>query len=445
MIGRSVVSKLIVFAVVTVLGVSYVLVHYIGAGRALLGQSYTAYVDLPDSGGIFTTASVTYRGVEIGRVGAISLRDKGIRVALDMNSRPQIPTDVRAVIGNGSALGEQYVDLQPVTNDGPFLKQGSIIPAEHTSLPVSTETLLVDLDKLITSIPTDDLRTLVDELGTGFAETGPALRQLLTATDSLATQANLDAPDTIGLIESGRTVLDTQNDLSNDIVAFSKHLASFSSALKGSDADLRRVLSGGISAAAEVTALEKSIDATLPITLGNLVSLGQVTAVRIPAVRQVLIVYPYIVATSFGLFPGDGTTRFGVTVPPSEESQPCTLGYVPPEKRRLPSELAYPPIRYGAYCKEPSSSSVGPRGARQAPQPGGGRLADDPAYKNNTGLPSPSPGAAPSSLGTTTPGTELPATALGGPGDYVLATTGGQREPGGDQSWRALILGPLRS
>jgi len=134
-------------------------------------------------------------------------------------------------------------------------------------------------------------------------------------------------------------------------------------------------------------------------------------------------------------------------VPPSEESQPCTLGYVPPEKRRLPSELAYPPIRYGAYCKEPSSSSVGPRGARQAPQPGGGRLADQPSYKNNEGLPSPSPspGAAPSSFDEPG-GTELPATTLSGPGvgDYVLATTGGQREPGGDKSWRALILGPLR-
>ena len=184
MIGRSVITKLLVFAVVTVLGVGYVLVHYIGAGRSLLGQSYTAYVDLPDSGGIFTTASVTYRGVEIGRVGAISLRDDGIRVALDMNSSPHVPADVRAVIGNGSALGEQYIDLQPATTSEPYLRQGSVIPADHTSLPVSTETLLVDLDKLITSVPNADLRTLVDELGTGFNETGPALRRLLDATQS---------------------------------------------------------------------------------------------------------------------------------------------------------------------------------------------------------------------------------------------------------------------
>jgi phospholipid/cholesterol/gamma-HCH transport system substrate-binding protein len=434
MTARSVVVKLVVFAVVTVLGVGYVLVHYIGVGRTLLGQSYTAYVDLPDSGGIFTTASVTYRGIEIGRVGQIALRDNGIRVALDLDSRPRIPSDVRAVIGNGSALGEQYVDLQPVTASGPYLHQGTVIPADHTSLPVSTETLLVNLDTLVRSVPNDDLHTLVDQLGTGFAETGPALRRLLDATSSLAATANTRAPETVGLLESGKTVLDTQNDLSNDIVDFSKHLASFSSTLRTSDGDLRRLLTGGVGASAEVSALENSVDATLPITLGNLVSVGQVSAVRIPAIRQVLIVYPYIVATSFGLFPGDGTTRFGVPVPPGEDSQPCTKGYLPPSQRRLPAELAYPPIRYGSFCKEPSTSSVDPRGSRQAPQPNGKRLADDPTYQSNTGLPkSPSAGVQPSGTTLSGPGT----------GSYVLASTGGQREPGGDQSWRALILGPL--
>ncbi|MDT7546551.1 MAG: phospholipid/cholesterol/gamma-HCH transport system substrate-binding protein [Actinomycetota bacterium] len=438
MTGRTVLAKLAVFVVVTVLGVSYVLVHYIGAGRALLGQSYTAYVDLADSGGIFTTASVTYRGVEIGRVGQISLRDDGIRVALDINSSPRIPKDVRAVIGNGSALGEQFVDLQPATSSGPYLGQNSVIPQDHTSLPVSTETLLVNLDTLVRSVPKEDLRTLVDELGTGFAETGPQLRRLLESTSGLAAAAKVDAPDTVGLIESGRTVLDTQNALSNDIVDFSKHLASFSAALKTSDADLRKVLTSGIGAAAEVTALDKSVDTTLPITLGNLVSVGQVAAVRIPAIRQVLIVYPYIVATSFGLFPGDGTTRFGVPLPPSEDSQPCTKGYLDPAKRRLPAELAYPPIRYDAYCKEPSSSSVGVRGARQAPEPDGKRLADEPSYRNNEGFPHPSPSP---SAGTAA---QPSATTLSGPGPggYVLASTGGQRELGG-QSWRALILGPL--
>ncbi len=123
--------KTAVFVVVALLGTGYVLVHYIGVGKKLLGHSFTAYADLPDSGGLFPTASVTYRGVEIGRVGRISLRGDGIRVALDLETTRQIPADTRAVVGNGSPLGEQYIDLRPTNRDGPYLHAGSVIPAER--------------------------------------------------------------------------------------------------------------------------------------------------------------------------------------------------------------------------------------------------------------------------------------------------------------------------
>ena len=73
MIGRSIMLKVIAFAVITVVGVTYVLLHYIGVGKALFGNGYTVYADMRDSGGLFTTASVTYRGVDVGRVGQIKL------------------------------------------------------------------------------------------------------------------------------------------------------------------------------------------------------------------------------------------------------------------------------------------------------------------------------------------------------------------------------------
>src|SRR5205085_10727620 len=167
----------------------------------------------------------------------------------------------------------------------------------------------------------------------------------LDATGSLAATGNQQLPEMVKLLEDGRTVLDTQNDLSNDIVGFSRSLASFSTALRGADGDLRKLLDAGVSASGEVTSLEHGIDATLPVTLGNLVSLGQVTAVRIPAIRQVLIIYPYVVSTSYGLFPGNASTRFGFPFPPTEDHQPCLQGYVPPKKWRLPNALHYPPIR----------------------------------------------------------------------------------------------------
>jgi phospholipid/cholesterol/gamma-HCH transport system substrate-binding protein len=422
-IRRSVWVKTVVFVVIAALGVGYVLVHYVGAGQVVLGGRYTAYVDLRDSGGLFTTASVTYRGVEIGRVGAIKLRPDGIRVALDLASSPRIPADVDAVVGDGSPIGEQFVDLRPRSDRAPYLREGSVIPQARTSLPVSTQDLLVHLDRLVNSVPKDDLHTVVTELGTTFDRTGPALRTLLDSTHALVAASQQNLPQTVQLLHDGGTVLDTQNALGNDLVTFSRNLATFTDALRRSDPDLRAVIDNGIPASTQLIALDHSVDATLPVLLGNLVSLGQVTAVRIPALRQILIVYPYVVATSFGLFPGDGSTRFGVPVPPTEDHQPCLKGYVDPKKRRLPDVLTYPPVRWDAFCKEPTSADVNARGSREAPEPGGGRLGDQPGYMSNAGVPSGTNGATNS--------------------DYVLGSTGGEQRAMGDRSWTWLLFGPL--
>ena len=418
MIARSVWVKTVVFVVIATLGVGYVLVHYIGVGQTLLGREYTAYVDLRDSGGLFTSAGVTYRGVQIGRVGAITLRPDGIRVALDLDSSPQVPSDVDAVVGNGSPIGEQFLDLRPRGDHAPYLHAGSVIPQSRTTLPVSTQELLVNLDRLVNSVPKADLHTLVSELGTTFDDTGPSLQRLLDSSHALVTAAQANLTPTVQLLHDSGTVLDTQNALSNDIVSFSHNLATFTDALRSHDKDLRAVIDNGAPAARQLVALDHSVDATLPVLLGNLTSLGQVTAVRIPALRQVLIIYPYVVATSFGLFPGDGSTRFGVPVPPTEDHQPCLTGYLDPKKRRLPDDLRYPPVRWDSFCKAPTSGDVNARGAREAPEPGGGRLGDQPGYMNNSGV---APGR----------------------NSYLLGSTGGEQHALGDRSWMWLLFGPL--
>jgi phospholipid/cholesterol/gamma-HCH transport system substrate-binding protein len=445
MITRAVLVKSIVFAVIAILGVGYLLVAYVGVGATVFGGQYTAYLDLPNSGGIFTTASVTYRGVEVGRVGDITLRPDGIRVAMTLKSSPKIPSDVKAMIGDGSAIGEQYVDLEPRTDTPPYLHSGSIIAGSKESLPVNSQDVLESVDKLVNSVPRKKLRDVVNELGAAFSGTGPTLQRLLDDTHSLVGVAQNDLPRTIGLLNSGGKVLDTQNDLSNDIVSFSRHLASFTDTVRGSDRDLRRLITNGIPASTELTKTIHGIDATLPIVLNNLVSVGQVTAVRVPAIRQVLIIYPYVVATSYGLFPNNGTTRFGVPVPPGSSGSPCDKGYYPKPKRRLPTQLKYPKLRYNYFCKEPVSANVDPRGSREAPEPNGKRLGNLKSYRDNAGLPGGAPGdkvgAASSSLATVT-GTGVSFTAPNGR-QYTLGSTGGEQQLLGDNSWRWLLFGPM--
>jgi phospholipid/cholesterol/gamma-HCH transport system substrate-binding protein len=182
--------------------------------------------------------------------------------------------------------------------------------------------------------------------------------------------------------------------------------------------------------------------------LNNLVSVGQVTAVRVPAIRQILIIYPYVVATSYGLFPDNGSTRFGVPVPPSEDGMPCSVGYFPKSQRRLPSALKYAKIRYNSFCKAPTSADINPRGSREAPEPDGQRLGNVPSYKDNAGLPGGAPlddptstSSASSTLATIT-GSGVSFTGPNGK-NYILGSTGGEQRLLGDRSWTWLLFGPM--
>ena len=67
---------------------------------------------------------LAYQGA-VGEVGALRLTDDGMEADLVIDDdAPPIPANSRAVVANRSAVGEQYVDLQPLSDGGPYLTDG---------------------------------------------------------------------------------------------------------------------------------------------------------------------------------------------------------------------------------------------------------------------------------------------------------------------------------
>ena len=96
-ITRMVRVQLLALLLVAVVGVGYVGFRYAGLRRRLGATTVPVTVQLADSGGIFTGADVTYRGVSVGRVGPLTLTAAGVDVQLDIDTRrPAIPADVDA-------------------------------------------------------------------------------------------------------------------------------------------------------------------------------------------------------------------------------------------------------------------------------------------------------------------------------------------------------------
>ncbi len=375
MITRLVRVQLVVFLALTLVGVSLAGVRYAGVGRALFGGDYDVRADFADAGGIFEGAEVTYRGVGVGRVARLAPTTSGVEIHLALREGARVPADTLAVVANRSAIGEQYLDLQPRRAGGPYLREGSRIARRDTRTPLPTTALLVDLDRLVDSVPRKDLVTVVDELGTAFQGTGGDLSRLVDAGNALVEDADANLAQTVDLIEDGRTVLDTQRASGSAIRSFASDLADLSDTLVKADPDLRTVLDQGVATANQLDGLIDENEGDVPVLLGNLVTTGQIVRARLAGVRQVLIIYPYVVRGGYTVIAPDPATgeysaHFGLQAGLSPAS--CRKGYGGTRKRP-PEDVAQTPANVDARCSDAGTTK---RGAQNAPAPAGEGPAD---------------------------------------------------------------------
>ncbi len=367
-IKRGVKVQLTIFAIITAATMAYTLVNIIGLGQSVLSLRYSVYLDMADSGGIFTNAEVTYRGVTIGRVGPLHLTKDGVRVELRIDHGKKVPANgVQAYVLDRSGVGEQYVDLRPA-GPGPSLKNGDVIPRSHTHTPVQVYDLLRNVDALVRSVDPKDLGTVVDELDKGLSGTGPDLQSLIDSNKKIIAALNDSYPETIQLLNNGRTVLDTQVDEGSVFREFSHNLAGLTAELKNDDPTLRSLLDTTPGTLKQGNRLFDMIEPTLPTLLANGSVAGSVLTARTSQLRQLLITYPLLVGGAFTVAPGDGTVHFGLELnfnkPPV-----CTKGYEG-TRVRYPQDTRPATINPKASCKAPKNADTAVRGSRNAPKPG---------------------------------------------------------------------------
>ena len=389
MIRRTVKLQLVAFALISLLGIFYVGSNYVGF-HFLSAGPFPVKLYLPDSGGIFSNAAVTERGVTVGRVGALNVRHDTehcgsaghcVEVVLNIEADKKIPSNLHATVANLSAVGEQYVDLAPDSSGPPYLQRNSVIPMSNATIPLDDETLLVNLDNLVKSVDREHLATVIDELGKGFNDVGPSLQALIDNGNALTQQAIANLPQQLQLIDDGKTVLDTQNDVAAELKSWAASLASFADQLRVSDPDIRRVLDAGVAASKQLAGLLRDNQGVLPTLLGNLVTFNRIQAVRLPYVRATLELFPGTTAGGFYVTPGDGTAHFGQI---NDNSEPCTTGYESTKLRGNNdsgdnSSDWGGPANLNAYCHG-KGITTDQRGSRLVPRPDNAQITNADPY-----------------------------------------------------------------
>jgi phospholipid/cholesterol/gamma-HCH transport system substrate-binding protein len=414
-------KQLLAFVFITLVGVSYVGARYARLDKLVYDSAYQVHAQFAQSGGIFTGAEVAYRGVTVGRVSEMRLTRDGVDVVLDIDKGRKVPADTLALVANKSAVGEQYVDLEPRTDAGPYLKDGSRIATGDTAVPKSTTQILTSVDGFVNSVPNDELRTVVSELGAGFKDTGADLARIIDTSNEFIASANENFDVTTALIRDSNTVLRTQSEKGSAIRSFAENLALFSGVVADNDAALRALIDNGSATANELRTFLEDNQVDLGGLINNLVTTGEVVVKHLPGIRQILVLYPYEVANGYTVTAKNAegyNARFGFifnSIPPV-----CHTGYDPGEWRS-PTDGSNKAMDEDAHCSEPATKSNA-RGSQNIPKSAAQRTAPGPAVASYD-------------LGSGTFTWDDQA-------DRV-AYDGGATALYGEDSWKSLLLHPL--
>ena len=235
-----------------------------------LDKPYPVSAEFANAFGVLPNAEVTYLGVGYGIVESVERIPNGVRVQMKIERGRRIPENATAMITRKSAIGEPYVDFSPPAElTGEFLQAGAAIPRDRTQVPLEFSELLRSASAVVSSIPPEDVGTLVHELAVGLDGRSEALRELAVAGDDLAATfaAKTEALDRLAVNNTRLTsvMTDHRDDLASSIAS----LRALSETLKTSRGDTGLLLDRGsqlLTQTADLVAAEKAnLDCDLKI------------------------------------------------------------------------------------------------------------------------------------------------------------------------------------
>lgn len=209
----------------------------------VFGSTYSVYGVFTGAGGVAPNQEVTYRGVQVGRVGAMTLTKDAVKIEMLIESGYKIPKEgTRARVLFKSAVGEQFVDLLPERDAGPYFRKGDVIPVSMTSIPIQIEDLLRELDAVLVSIDPKALGTLIHELGAGLKGRGQDLRDLIKGLDVFTRIGAENIDELTGILRNGAELQDAFNASSEEFIRAISALRTVAGVLAARRGDLERTV-----------------------------------------------------------------------------------------------------------------------------------------------------------------------------------------------------------
>ena len=366
MLTRFIRRQLMVFAALTVVAIVVLGWYYLRI-PALMGiGQYTLQAELPASGGLYPTANVTYRGINVGKVTDVQPTEDGVRATMSISSDHKIPVDVTANVHSVSAVGEQYLDLVSAHNPDKYLSPGQTIT--KGTVPAEIGATLDAANRSLAVLPKDKIASLLDETSEAVGGLGPALERMVDATQAITGDFKTNIADVNDIIKHSGPILDSQVETGEAIGQWTRNLNTLAAQAAKNDQHVQSILTQAAPTGDQVNALFSDVRESLPQTLANVEVVAEMLKRYNKGVEQMLVYLPSGASsaqTVVGTFPGEALQDLTLAI---NQPPPCLTGFLPASEWRSPADVNPEPVPAGLYCKIPQdtpSNSV--RGSRNFP------------------------------------------------------------------------------
>jgi len=160
-------------AAVALVAVSATVLGACGGGPS----PYSVTAVFPSAEGLFAGNAVDVLGVGAGTVTKVRPELHDVIVTMSVDGSQALPADAHAALTTPQLLGEPSIELSPGYTGGPRLSPGAVIPEGRTSVPISTDQLLRDLQQYLGQVNAPAVGGLVTNLAQDLQ--GQALNSLI--------------------------------------------------------------------------------------------------------------------------------------------------------------------------------------------------------------------------------------------------------------------------
>ncbi|ULP41596.1 virulence factor Mce family protein [Mycobacterium lentiflavum] len=266
----------------------------------------TAYFD--NSNGIFVGDDVVILGVKVGQIDSIEPQPQRAKITFWYDNKYPVPANVNAVILSPKLITSRALQLTPAYAGGPTLTNGSVIPEDHTAVPVEFDDLRQQLQKLTESLqPTSPdgvspLGSFINTAADNLRGQGARIRDTLIKLSRAVSALGDHSSDVFGTVKNLSTLVSALHDSADLMRQLNTNLAAVTALLADDPNAIAQAVTDLDSAVGEVNTFVADNREAVGTTSDKLASITKALVDSLDDVKQTLHVLPNVVQNYINIY-----------------------------------------------------------------------------------------------------------------------------------------------